>query len=458
MATLNSLRKVPLRTASGYTPPGTDPAVQSTLRRMLWEGAPSDIVLRIVGTFLTPLALALRATTPQIGLLNALPYLFGSVAQLSTHWLVERTGSRKRFFAVALVLSGLVWVPIALLPWVFGPGKVWWLVGLVTLAVTLFLLPSPAWGSWVGQLLPVERRGRFIGARATLASLIGALTVLGLGRFLDLMHNHVFVAFSLIFFGAMLLRFVSLVLLGRTFEPAMPTRKGSVAGFGAFLREMPHSNLGRFMGINALLNFAVCLAGPFFAVLMLRDLGFSYTTFVLLQLVTVAGSMVGMQFWGRVADTTGNVRVLRFAAPLMGLMPLGWLVSQSPWWLAGLCLLGGFAWAGYALASINFVYELSDDQERARNVGYSNAFAGVGICAGGLVGGLVAPIMPSILPHSLLTLILISGVLRLAIGLFLMPMVKEVRNGISTPTLWRLAVLHLAPAGIRRMSLRRARS
>lgn len=455
MANLNLLRKIPLRATAGYTPPGADPKVRFTLRRILLEGTPSDLVLRITGTFLTPFALALKATAPQIGLLNALPYLVGSLAQLSTQRLVELAGSRKRFFMVALLLSGLVWLPIALLPWFFGPAKVWWLLGLVTVAVTLFLLPAPAWGSWVGQLLPPDRRGRFIGARATLASLIGAVTVLGLGRFLDMMDNHIFVAFSLMFFGAMLLRFLSILLLRSAYEPSLPVRRTSASGFGAFLKGMPRSNLGRFVGTNMLFNFAVCLAGPFFAVLMLRDLGFSYTTFILLQLVAVGASMVGMQVWGRVADRAGNVQILRVSAPLIGVMALGWLVSQSVWWLVGVEILGGFAWAGYGIASVNFIYESSDDHERARNVGYSNALAGVGIFGGGLLGGLLAPIMPAILPYSLLTLVLISGTLRLGIGLFLMPLVKEVRQGAPAPRTGVLPIPRLAPMHIRGFSLRR---
>jgi MFS family permease len=415
--------------AYSYNTSTTPPSVRGALKRILLEGVPAELVLRIMGTFVTPFAVALKATSLQVGLLSALPNLFGSLVQLLTPNLVSVFGSRKRLFMVMLPLSGVVWIPIAVLPWVFSSAQVWWLLGLVTLAFTLFLLPSPAWGSWVGQLLPVERRGRFLGARLTLASLIGVLAVLGLGQLLDLMHNRLFVGFSGIFFGMALLRFISALLLRTAYEPPVPEHRRQPLNLLPALKGMVHTNLGRFVAINAMFQFSVCLAGPFFIVLMLRDLHFSYTTIILLQLVNTIAAMAGMQVWGVLADKKGNMRVLRITAPLIGVMTFGWFAYQAPWWLACVETLGGLSWAGYNIASINFVYESSTDEERARNVSLFSALAGVGIFAGSIVGGILAPVVPTILSYSLLSLILASAVLRFAIGVFVLPAVKEVRGG-----------------------------
>ena len=443
MTTTELLRRVSPRHFSDYTPPEADARVRFSLKRILLEGTPSDIALRIMGTFITPFALALKATTPQIGLLTALPYLVGALAQLFTHRLVELAGSRKRFFLVALLSSALVWVPIALLPWVFGSARVWWLLGLVTLAITLFQLPSPAWGSWVSQLLPANRRGRFVGARATLASLVGVVTVLAMGRLLDLMENRLFVGFSLVFFGAMLCRFVSLLLFLRVYEPAMPRESAPSPRLWESLRSLAGSDLGRFMFLNSLFQFSVCLAGPFFAVLMLRDLGFSYTTFSVLEIVSVGASLVGLQVWGRIADRVGNARLLYMTAPLIGLFVLGWIFGQSPVYLAMVNVLTGFAWAGYGIGSLNFALEASGEEDRTRMLGYFNAFAGVGIFLGSLIGGFLAPLMPRIFGYSLLTLIMISGLLRLSTGLLMTLFVREVREGVKPSSRVRFTMPHL---------------
>jgi MFS family permease len=443
------LRSNTLRRLSDYSPPEADARLRTSLKHILMEGVPADIVLRIFGTFTTPLALALRATAPQIGLLTAVPYALGAVAQLMTHNLVGIAGSRRRFFLVVIVLGAFVWLPIALLPWVFGAGKVWWLLGFVTLAFALFQLPAPAWGSWVAQLVPANRLGRFVGARATLATVVGVLTMLALGRFLDMMHNHLFLGFSLVFFGALLSRLVSVYFIARVYEPPIPKRGSSSLGLWASLRSLAETDLGHFTGINAFFHFCVNIAGPFFYVLMLRDLGFSYTTVTLLQLVTVASGLVGLQVLGPLADRIGNVRVMRISIPLIAAGCLAWLFNQTPLYLIGVEVVMGFAWAGYNLGSLNFALEASSEEERTKLVGYFHFAAGIGIALGAVTGGFLATRLPVLLPYRLLTLIMLSGVLRLGVGLLLMAFVHDVRQDAETPRLARFRIPRLRVSPLR---------
>lgn len=442
MLTGRVLRSGVLRRFSDYSPPEADLRLRSSLRRLLLEAIPADIVLRIFGTFITPFALALRATSPQIGLLIAIPYLVGAVAQLFTHSLVRVAGSRKRFFIVVIVLGTLIWLPIALLSWLPLLGKVWWLLGLVTLAITLFQLPAPAWGSWISQLLPVNRLGRFVGARTTVATLVGVLTIFALGWFLDLMHNRLFLGFSLVFFGAMLSRAVSILFISGVHEPPAPKSDPTSPALWKSLRGLPASNLGRFMGINTIFHFGVNIAGPFFIVLMLRDLGFSYTTVTMLQLVTVFSGMVGLQILGPLADRVGNMRVMRMSIPLIAAGCLAWIFNQSPLYLVGIETVMGFAWAGYNLSSLNFALEASSEENRTELVGYFYFTAGVGIAFGALAGGLLASRLPTLFAYRLLTLVMLSGALRLSVALLLMVFVREVREGVPSTGRIRLHALH----------------
>lgn len=444
MTTVDFLRKIPLRRFSDYNPPDADTRVRSSLSRLLLEGSAADIAIRIKDSFITPFALALKASSFQIGLLTAVPFLIGALAQLLTSRLMYAAGSRKRFVLAVLLLSGVVWVPVALLPWIFDSAQVWWLLGLVTLGITTFQLPSPAWGSWIAQLLPVNRRGRFIGARATQATLVGVLTVLGLGRLMDLMQNRVFVGFSMLFFGVALCRFLSFYLYSHVYDPPLPPRATTRGtGMRESLRGLFRTDLGRFMGINAFFNFSCTLAGPFFTVLMIRDLGFSFTTFILLQMVSAFSAMIGLQVWGRVADRLGNARILHITVPLIGLVAMSWTINQTPAFLVLVHVMGGLVWSGYNVSSLNYALETSSDQERTRLVGMFNAFAGVGIFLGSLTGGLIAPHVPQIFAYSILTLILISGILRFGTGILLLIFVREVREGAPSQT-FRLRVPHPA--------------
>ena len=85
--------------------------------------------------YITPYALAMDATTTQVGFLTAIPYLAMILMQLIAPTLAERAGSRKRFILAGAFLHSLIWLPILLIPFIFHTHQVWWLILFVTLCV-----------------------------------------------------------------------------------------------------------------------------------------------------------------------------------------------------------------------------------------------------------------------------------------------------------------------------------
>jgi MFS family permease len=403
-------------------------AVRRSLSLILLEGAPAGVIHRIIETFFTPFALLLKATSPQIGLLTAMPSLLAALAQLGTPRLVDALGSRRRVLLASCVVGIVLWLPIALLPWIFGPTAVWWLLALATLAVVVFYMPAPAWGSWVPQLVPARRLGKFMARRGTIGFAFSVGAALAIGRWLDLMHNHIYIAFMAVFLLAMAMRLTCFLLFFRAYEPPLPGKPSPGAGAMSFVRTLRTSNLGRFIGYTAALNFAVAVAAPFFTVFMLEDLRFSYTKMVALQLVDLVGFAIGLYFWGRLADRRGTVLVLKLATPLVAAMPLLWLVTRYYPWLMVAELVGALGWSGWQLGASNFVYECAHPEDRSRAVAYFNASNGVGIFLGALLGGFLAPVLPHLFSYSMLTLFLISGVLRAGAMGLLVPFVREVRQ------------------------------
>ena len=417
---------------NGSLKPGeTDDEYQRTVRRslkyVLWEGGSAGIVQRITDSFFTPFALVLKASAPQIGLLSAIPNFAGAVSQLAAPKLVALLGSRKRLLLLAVLLGVLVWLPIAFFPWIFGQTAVGWFLVLATLTLLLFQLPSPAWGSWVPQLISHKHMGGFMAKRGILALVLSAGIALAAARWLDIMHNRIFLAFMVVFLIAAAFRLSSLLLFARVYEPPSPGKPSSNTGLGAFLRTLPSTNLGRFIGYTMSLSFAANVAGPFFMMFMLQDLGFSYTTVMLLQMVGLGAHVVGLRFWGAFADRRGNLLVVKLTAPFAGVLPMLWLIDQSVPYLMVVEVIGGLAWSGWQLCAVNFIYESSRPEDRTRTVAYFNAFNGTGVLVGALLGGFLAPFLPRIFAYSLMTLFLMSGILRLAAAALLL-LVKEVRE------------------------------
>ncbi|MBI4310946.1 MAG: MFS transporter [Chloroflexi bacterium] len=398
-----------------------------TLRLAFWEGIPGTLALSIADNFIGPLAIALGGAPMQIGLLNALPQLLAALSQLFTYKLVAWTHSRKGILLFAAGAGVLPWLPMALIPHLSLADPVLWLVPLAILVVALYQFPAPAWGSWVSDLLPLHRRGAYLGLRASVGSLAGTLLVLGMGVFLDRMGDGVLWGFSLIFLAAAAMRLSSLALFWGMHEPPMrPT--STVMSLWAFLRTAQSTNLGRIVLYTAALYFGVFLAGPYFSIFMLRDLHFSYTTFIFLQTVHVVATIIGSRLWGLYADKHGNVNVIRITGLGVSLLPLFWLVSHEAPFLMMINTLGGLCWSGFALCSLNYIYEATPPGERSRVVGYLAAFGGVGLFLGAVTGGLLAGRLPVFFAYPIMTLFLVSGVGRLLACAAFLPFMRESRR------------------------------
>jgi len=172
----------------------------------------------------------------------------------------------------------------------------------------------------------------------------------------------------------------------------------------------------------------VNLAGPYFAVLMLRDLGFSYPLYAGILVAAGGGTFLTIRRWGRHADRVGNIRVIRSTTRLICLLPLLWIATHDPAALLGVQLFSGFLWAGFNLAAANFVYDAVPAESRTRGIAYFNVINGLALFAGALCGGLLADRLPPLRGHSILTLLALSSALRVAVYLLMIRNLREVRE------------------------------
>jgi len=206
----------------------------------------------------------------------------------------------------------------------------------------------------------------------------------------------------------------------------VPERRFSYFGF---IKRLPESNFVKFTLFVSLMNFATFIAAPFFSVYMLRDLKFAYSTYTLITTSSTLASLLTLPFWGRYGDRYGNARMLKVSALLIPLIPLLWLISANPIFLILINAFAGYAWSGFNLCAVNFIFDAASPEVRTRCLGYFNFTNGIALFFGGLIGGYLAGRVPSLFFRSpLLTLFLISGILRLLTNLFLLKRFREVRG------------------------------
>ncbi len=402
--------------------------VRRTLRLNILDGASVFAMAGLTQNYITPFALALKATTAQIGLLNSLPSFATAFSQLTAPALVNRAGSRKMVILPVVLVQALMWLPIFLLPYLLPASGVWWLIGLITVGSVFGALANAPWGSMMADLVHEDVRGRYFSFRGRINTFTFlALSLIG-GLLLQLYTHNVFIGFAILFGAAIVFRLLSFNFLSRMYEPPLTPENPSTAGLQSMIRNLGRSNFGRFTVFIALMYFAIMIAGAFFSVYMLRDLRLSYLTFTLINASSTVSTIIFLPFWGRRADRAGNLKILRITGCLLPAVPILWLANGNPVYLICANAFSGFIWSGFDLACSNFLFDTSAPETRTRQIALFNCIVNISLSLGALAGGFIAPHLPSMFGYQLRTLFTLSGVLRAIALVLMLRTIVEVRH------------------------------
>ena len=421
-------------TYQGQTHPDQTPAsshreeIKAALRYSTVDGMAYASMIGFGEHYIVAYAVALRATSLQIGLLCAAPSLLAALAQTKSADMARALGSRKAIVLIFALLQGLMWLPIMVIPFVFATSPGWWLIAFVTMYTAFGAVVTPCWASTMAEVVPDRLRGEYFGRRGSLSTLASIIVFLVAGIFLYYFTGELLVAFAALFGAAFFSRLVSWVFLTKLPEFSPTVKKEEPLKPGAFVKVLTGTNLGRAMAFLILMSFVVNIASPYFAVYMLRDLGLSYLAFAILETCSSVATLLTLTHWGEAADKVGNFKMLAIASIMVPLVPLIWLASDNLIYLGIVQLFTGFAWAGFNLCSVNFLYDATSARNRTVYLSYFNALNGIAASLGAIIGGYSAPYLPILFGYGTLTLFLISGYLRGIVSMAFLPEIKEVRR------------------------------
>ncbi len=420
--------------------------IEKSLERSVKEGSYAAAMTGFGSSYLSPYALALNATSSQMGILNALINFLPGLIQLKASHLIERF-SRKRLVIIPALLQALMFIPIILAGLLFYfnvPHVSWILICFVALFYSLGALANPAWFSWMGSLVPDNERGKYFSKRNRVVGFFGLITMVIGAIVLDYSKKVDWfgfvgwglVGFGILFFMAFIARLISLVKLSKQYEPKLIIHKKDYFSLWQFLKRARETPFGRFSIYAAVFRIAVNIAGPFWAVYMLRDLGFSY---ILFMIITVAGTLFQLFFYpfaGKFSDRLGNVLLLKVATFFMIATPFLWILSAylnlSP---TGLIiylvlvpsLVGGFSWAGFNLAINNYIYDSVRQEKRSYGIIYFNFLSGLGLFIGAGIGSLLALLNIQFM-NLMLFIFGVSAIARIFVFILGRKCLREVRH------------------------------
>jgi len=402
--------------------------IKKSLKFSIFDGAFYWMMVGFGESFLAAFAVFLKATNVQLGLLSSLPKALGSLSQLFSNNLLKFFKSRKKIVCIGVFLQAFMYIPIALV-FFFGEFSIPILIVFVCLYWIFGAIGGPAWSSWMGDLVSEHKRGDYFGNRNKIGSFVSFLSLLAAGYILQRFSTGNFmeyVGFCIIFSIAIVSRFISFFYLTKQYEPEYVFEPKSHFSFIQFLKQARFTNYGLFVFYLSLMNLGIYIAAPFFTPYMLYDLKLSYTLFTILTATAMIVKFMMMPIWGNLCDKYGTKKVLTISGFLMPAIPLLWTLSTNINYLIFVQIFAGFSWAGFDIASFNFIFDTTKPSKRATCVAYYKVLKGLAIFIGAMAGGLMVN-YNSFFWSKYYLVFIISFVIRYFASFLLLPKLKEIR-------------------------------
>ncbi|VVC01637.1 Major Facilitator Superfamily protein [uncultured archaeon] len=434
-------------------PEGTDEQQLSreqrrrSMRTITIEGMLYSIMTGVGDAYIPAAAVAMGASEFLIGLLSALPQLFGAMLQSVSLTAIRAVKSRKFLSMSAAFLQAGSWLAvIAVMLW---PGEmpVELMVFFFSAGSALTIMANPGWSSWVSDIVPENERPRFFANRNRLMQLTLFITTFGAGLLLRQLQLQfaTAVAFAGVFAVAFLARLITIFMHARTDDVKYEVQLIREIRLKHLFLLPAHRNEMWFLMFMALMNFTVQFAAPFFTPYMLSGLGFDVGLLGVMTALSILAKIASFPYWGKAIDRFGNRTVLVATAFLAPLVPFMWLFSKDVWMIGLFQVFSGFVWSGFDLSSFNYALALVGRDLRLSFIAKYNQFNGFFYAAGCVAGGLFLTNFGSVSMFGfsgILLVFLISGALRLAAALVFAPKLVSTKD-IENTTSQRAMVFNL---------------
>ena len=405
-----------------------------TRRLSIKEGMFWSIRASFGDYYLAPFSIAMGAANSIVAILNSL-WNLSSISQLIGAKPIGKI-KRKSILTGTMLTEALSWFLITLIA-ILYLKDIWTPILPILLLIPFALFVTaggfghPSWFSWMGDITDDKFRGRWFSKRSTIISfttiILSIISALLLNYFKNSGQEKL--GFVVLFGIAFIARIYCVKLIRKHYEPTLKIKKGNKYSLKEFIKENKNSNFGKFTIFRGMLAFAMGLTGPLLSIYMLRNLGFDYVTFIAITLSGTLFSALALNMWGKISDKHGNYRVIAITTMIIPITPIIWTLSTSPIYLFLVpAILGGTAWAGFTMASGNFIYDNIEREKRGKAISYFNLFIGLGAFIGGLISAYLIKIINFTWIEPIIFMLLLGGLLRMLIVGFWVPKLREVTH------------------------------
>jgi len=231
-----------------------------------WYGFLIATASAFADSYITLYALALGASSLQIGALASTARMLEMLAPIPGAQWAARLGRRKPVVVIAYGLARVALLGALLVPlFLSGRAAIFAIIAFFALRAGLGSLGMPAWTTLAGAITPPERRGRYFSSRKMAMAFASMLFIPLAGQIIEWFA--VPVGYQVVFTISIVISAIALFIYAQI--PETPTKVSKQKGEGVreFLNALTGNREFLLFALTAIVwNFAWQFGGPYFSV------------------------------------------------------------------------------------------------------------------------------------------------------------------------------------------------
>jgi len=375
------------------------------LKYGIYEGIAASITFTLTSTFLSVFALLLGASKTIIGLLVSLPTCLAILSYIPAAYFAEKM-NRRKICIICSFMSRFLWIFVGMAPFITtNPIPV--ILILASFSSLFGAFVSPSWASMMGEAIPEDIRGRYFSRRNWLCILF-SLIMGAVAGFILQMFNNIF-GFFIIFSIAGITGILSSYFFYRF--PSFPITMKDINILHEIRTVFRNHRFRTFLFIYVIWQFGIFLASPFFNVYLVEHLKAEYIWLSAVVFIAGISHLLVERGWGNLSDMFGHRSIVIISAFCISFVPFLWMIIPSPVFIIPLEILSGAGWAGFTLASFNYLLEITSKRKRAIYTSVFWSLTGIPIILAPVIGGFIADNISFPFLHGLRFVFFISWVI-----------------------------------------------
>jgi hypothetical protein len=416
------------------------------LARFHGDAAVSAVEDAAIG-YQSPSIIAAGANAQTVSILATIVNLCLSLVCLKAPTLIEKLGLTKKGAMKLAFTNMLTWIPLMLAFFLSYLGVTpMWIAMLWLINIMPAMLVSFQKDNWLSNIVPDRSLGKYLGQRLAIKSGFYLAAFFALGYMMDRLGQDNLSNFGLVFLLAVVVTFFDFMIFSFMHDPRKDAPPVVAAapkikfGLRDYLGDLVQKKLDKFVIFTGLINVSIGLSAPFYAVYMLQEKNFSYMSYTVIISVEFLARIISGPFWGKFADKKGNIQVLKIVSRIVPVLPLCWLFSTNLGYLAAIQLMSGICWGAFDLSTQSYLYKVAPQSTKLHYIVYTRSIMLFSVAMGGLAGSFLIKGVFEVFGSKLLTIIMISGLFRGFIVLFIMPKLIDLAVKYGIPGRARISL------------------